>query len=100
MRTREVLSLSVPIGMTKEIQRVCKTERKNRSQLFRDALQSYLFIQRWRTFQRETIAKARAMGVYTEDDVEKSIQQFRSAKPPQKKGGGAKPPQRGRSLKS
>ena len=90
MRTTEVLSVSVPAGMTKEIRRICKTEGKSRSQLFKDALQGYLFAQKWKSFQREAIAKARAMGVYTEDDVEKAIRQFRSAKPPR----------RGRSLKS
>ena len=78
MRTREVLTISVPIGMTKEIQKTCRTEHKSRSQLFRDALQSYFFTHKWRAFQNKTIAKARALGIYSEDDIEKTVNKFRS----------------------
>ena len=77
MRTTEALSFTFPPRMVKEINNVARKEKKTKSQLIRDALEQYLSERRWRQLQKETTARARALGIYTEKDVERIIDEVR-----------------------
>lgn len=77
MRTTEALSFTFPPKTVKEISDVAKKEGKTKSQLIRDALEQYLSERRWRQLQKELTARARALGIYTEKDVERIVDEVR-----------------------
>ena len=80
MRTREAMTISLPPAMVKEVVAFAKKESKNKSQLIRDALNQYMLEKRWRNYQREISAQGRARGIYTEEDVNRVIHEYRKEK--------------------
>ncbi len=77
-RTTRVLAVSVPPADAEAFARVAAEEGRNRSELFREMLRVYRAYRETRTFeslQRYGAARARALGVRTEEDVERLIRE-------------------------
>lgn len=79
-RTSKVLAVSVPPQAARDFEQLAAREGRNKSELFREMLrvyQSYQETGRFETLQRYGASRARAMGVSTEQDVERLIEQAR-----------------------
>jgi metal-responsive CopG/Arc/MetJ family transcriptional regulator len=79
-RSTKVLAVSVPPAAADEFDRIAEAEGRNKSELFREMLRVYRGYRETRTFeslQRYGAARARALGVRDEVDVERLIDEFR-----------------------
>ena len=81
-RASRVLAVSVPPESADDFDRIARQEGRNRSELFREMLRIYRAYRENATFeslQRYGSARARALGVRDETDVDRLIQEARSA---------------------
>jgi metal-responsive CopG/Arc/MetJ family transcriptional regulator len=81
-RSSKVLAVSVPPEAARDFERIAEQEGRNKSELFREMLRVYRIwreTQRFEYLQRSLAAKARELGVTTERDVERLIQEVRRA---------------------
>jgi metal-responsive CopG/Arc/MetJ family transcriptional regulator len=75
-RTTKVISISVPEKLAKEIEEMAREEGVSKSELFRLMARSY---KRERSdeeltrLQRQMAPRARAMGILTEEDVDRIV---------------------------
>lgn len=79
-RSSKVLAVSVPPDAAKDFERIAKEEGRNKSELFRQMLQVYRIwreTQRFESLQRYGASQARRLGIKTEKDVERLIQELR-----------------------
>lgn len=77
-----MLAVSVPPEAARDFERIAEQEGRNKSELFREMLRVYRIwreTQRFEYLQRSLAAKARELGVTTERDVERLIQEVRRA---------------------
>ena len=77
MKTMEPLSFTFPKEMVEEIQCLAREERKTKSQLIRDAVTRYAQEKKWRGLQMKAALKVRALGIFSEQDVDRLIHQYR-----------------------
>lgn len=77
MRTTQTWTVSLPPRLIKEAERVAKEEDRTKSELVREALRMYIEERRWRRLQRETAIKAQALGIKTEEDVDRLVHSVR-----------------------
>ena len=77
MRTTQPWTVSLPPMLIKEAERVAKEEDRTRSELVREALRMYIEERRWRKLQRQTAIKAQALGIKTEEDVDRLVHSVR-----------------------
>jgi CopG family transcriptional regulator/antitoxin EndoAI len=73
MRTTKTWTVSFPPNLVREAERTAKEEDRTRSELVREALRGYIEERRWRKLQRDTAARAAALGLRDEDDVERLV---------------------------
>lgn len=66
---RETVTISLPEGVKRELDRVAKAEGVSRSDVLRQSLEDYLFLRRFRELRRRMMAAAQARGIYTDQDV-------------------------------
>ena len=81
-RRSRVVSVSIPPESAAEFERIADEEGRNRSELFREMLRIYRAYRetgRFETLQRYGAARARALGVRDERDVERLIREARGA---------------------
>jgi metal-responsive CopG/Arc/MetJ family transcriptional regulator len=79
-RTSKVLAVSVPPETAKDFEALAEQEGRNKSELFREMLriyQSFRETGRFETLQRYGASRAGAVGVTTEQDVQRLIEQAR-----------------------
>jgi len=79
-RSSRVLTVSVPPDAAEDFERIADEEGRNRSELFREMLRVYRIwreTQRFESLQRYGAARARRLGITTEKDVERLIQEVR-----------------------
>lgn len=79
-RTSKILAVSVPPSTATEFDRLATAEGRNKSELFREMLRVYRAYRLTRDFeslQRYGAARARRLGVESEEDVERLIDEFR-----------------------
>ena len=77
MRTTQTWTVSLPPRLIKEAERVAKEENRTKSELVREALRMYIEERRWRKLQRQTAIKAQALGIKTEEDVDRLVHSVR-----------------------
>lgn len=73
---RIALTVSLPPDMAREFETMAKKQSKNKSQLFREMIQSYQKVRIEEEFfeiQRYGARRARGKGILTEKDVEKIV---------------------------
>lgn len=66
---RQTVTISLPEDLKNALDRVSDEEGVSRSDVVRESLRDYLFVRRFRGLREKLMAKARAQGVYTDDDV-------------------------------
>jgi metal-responsive CopG/Arc/MetJ family transcriptional regulator len=79
-RTSKVLAVSVPPETAMAFEALAEQEGRNKSEMFREMLriyQAYRETGRFETLQRYGAARARALGVTTEQDVQRLIEEAR-----------------------
>ena len=79
-RTSRVVAVSVPPESAADFERLALQEGRNKSELFREMLRIYHAYRETATFetiQRYGAARARAMAIHDENDVERLIQEAR-----------------------
>jgi len=69
VRTSCRWTISLPMGLARDAERVANEEGRSKSELVREALRLYIEERRWRTPQRETAARARTLGLRSKEDV-------------------------------
>ncbi len=79
MRTSKTLSLSLPLELAREAERIAKREGKTKSELFEEALRRYVQEQRWRDLRRYGAQRARKLGI-REPEVERAIEEYRKGR--------------------
>ena len=77
MRTTKTWTISLPPNLVREAERTAKEENRTKSELVREALRFYLEEQRWRKLQRKTALQAQALGIRTEEDVDRLVHAVR-----------------------
>jgi metal-responsive CopG/Arc/MetJ family transcriptional regulator len=79
-RTSRVFTISFPENLAEQVEQVAKQESRNISELFREAFRTYRLerIQRKLTTTRKTVAARSLREKYTEDDVERLVDEIRS----------------------
>ena len=77
LRTYKTITLSFPPDLLKQIERLAKKENRTKSELFREALRRYMADRKWESLQREMAAKAKKLGIKTEADVERIVDEIR-----------------------
>jgi len=79
-RSSKVIAVSVPPESAEDFARMARQEGRNKSELFREMLRVYRAYQetgRFESLQRYGAARARALGVRDERDVERLIRETR-----------------------
>ena len=66
---RETVTISLPQGVRRELDKVAKEEGVSRSDVLRQSLEDFLFVRRFRRLRQRMMAVAQAEGIYTDDDV-------------------------------
>ncbi|PTL36690.1 CopG family transcriptional regulator [Candidatus Methylomirabilis limnetica] len=77
MRTTKTWTISLPPKLVREAERTAKEEHRTKSELVREALRLYLEDQQWRTLQRKTALQVQALGIRTEEDVDRLVHAIR-----------------------
>jgi metal-responsive CopG/Arc/MetJ family transcriptional regulator len=79
-RTSRVVAVSVPPESAAAFERLAEQEGRNKSELFREMLRIYRAYREtagFETIQRYGAARARALGIRDESDIERLIQEAR-----------------------
>ncbi len=66
---RQTVAISLPEDIKEALDKVCDEEGVSRSDLVRESIRDYLFFRRFRALRARLLAKAKAQGIYTDDDV-------------------------------
>lgn len=76
----KTINLSVSDQLLKELDRLAKRESRTRSSLLRDAILEYMQKHiTWEDLQADAAERARKLGVSTEEDVERLVDQVRES---------------------
>ena len=70
---RETVTISIPSLMRKQLSKAAKADGITQSEFVRKALKTELFRRSLRVARAELLPKARAKGIYTDDDVFKAV---------------------------
>lgn len=77
MRSTKVWSFSLPQELVRDLERIAKEENRTKSELIREALRRYIEAREWRKIQEEMEARAQQLGITTEADVERIVDEVR-----------------------
>lgn len=66
---RQTVAISLPEDLKEVLDKVCTEEGVTRSDLVRESLKDYLFYRRVKALRARFLAKAKAQGIYTDEDV-------------------------------
>lgn len=78
MRHTKTWTISLPPQMEREVLKVAKVEQRTKSELIREALREYMLTHRLKEIQRIGAKRASALGIRTEADIERIIDEIRS----------------------
>jgi len=70
---RETLTVSLPGEMRREVARAAKKQKLTASEYVRDAVRRKLWLDAFDETRRALVPQARAMGIYTDEDVFKTV---------------------------
>jgi metal-responsive CopG/Arc/MetJ family transcriptional regulator len=70
---RATLTVSLPREMRQELARAAKRQKLTASEYVRDAVRRKLWLDAFDETRRRLIPRARAMGIYTDEDVFKIV---------------------------
>ena len=70
---REAMTISLPAGLRREMQQAAADSGVSASEFVRDAIQRKLWLDAFDATRRKVVPKARAAGIYTDEDVFKLV---------------------------
>ena len=76
MPSTRVRSLSLPLDLIRQAERLAKQEGRTKAEVFREALRRYSQEKRWRQLKRYGAGRARKAGM-TATAVERAVQEYR-----------------------
>ncbi len=76
MRRRK-WTVSLPLDLAQAAERAARRDGVTRSAFLREALRQFLQERRWRNLQRQTARRAQALGIRTEEDVDRLVHELR-----------------------
>ena len=65
---RDTVTVSLPPGIRRELDRIAAREGLSRSDVLRASLEDYFFVRRFRALRQRMMA-AQAQGIFTDEDV-------------------------------
>lgn len=71
-------SITLPERLEGELRVQAEAEHRTLSGILQEAARFYLNIRKWESFQQELAPKARAMGIKTEEEVNRLVHESRS----------------------
>jgi CopG family transcriptional regulator/antitoxin EndoAI len=80
-RKSEVMSISVPPELARDVAALATAERRSRSELVREALRQYVLMSRWHRLRRTASLQAVRLGLGP-GDVERLVDEARGARRP------------------
>jgi predicted transcriptional regulator len=86
MRIAKTVSITLPPELLAKAQEIAQREHRTMSELMREALRRYMTTETrssfdgWDTLLEGTRAKARELGVITEEDVDRIVHEYRREK--------------------
>lgn len=66
---RQTVTISLTEETRKELDAIARREGVSRSDLIRESLRDFLFVRNFRRLRETMMAKARAKGIHTDQDV-------------------------------
>ena len=66
---RDTVTVSLPPGIRRELDRIAAREGVSRSDVIRASLQDYFVVGRFRALRQGMISAAQAQGIFTDEDV-------------------------------
>jgi len=66
---RQTLTIRLPDGLRKELQKISQEESKPMSDLVRESLQRYISIYKFRRLRNKVLPFAESQGILTDEDV-------------------------------
>lgn len=83
MRTDKTVSITLPPDLLMKVQALAEREHRTMSDLFREALRRYMQQDaEWDGLLKRTRAKGQALGVASEEDVERLSDEYRREQRP------------------
>lgn len=79
MRTTKPITVSLPLDLLQETQRLAREESRTRTDLIRDALRQYLASRRWQRLRQWGGETADRLGLKTEADLRRLLNTTRTA---------------------
>lgn len=77
----QTFNISLPVDLVKRVDIVAKNEYRNRSELIKEALRTYIYSnQTWNNLFDYGSKMGRKAGITSEDDVLKTIADYRNGK--------------------
>ncbi len=81
MRTAKTISITLPPDLLVKAQELAEREHRTMSELFREALRCYMQTDtQWKALLLRTRAAGEALGIKSEEDVERRSDEYRHAK--------------------
>ena len=81
MRTARTISITLPPDLLLKAQELAEREHRTISELFREALRCYMQTDvQWKNLLLRTRAAGQALGIKSEEDVERLSHEYRHAK--------------------
>ena len=77
MRQSKVVTISIPPRLLRDTKKLAKQEQRTKSELVRDALRLYLDLRTDEGFRRAMQARAKALHIHKEDDIERIVDKVR-----------------------
>lgn len=77
MRTTKLISISLLPELLAEAEKLAKEENRTRSELIREALRRYIAEKRWTELTRYARLKAAEMGIKSEEDIQRLVDEYR-----------------------
>ncbi|MBI4677642.1 MAG: ribbon-helix-helix protein, CopG family [Elusimicrobia bacterium] len=77
-RQAQPVTITVPSQMLAMADRIARKEGRTRSEVFREAIRAYFWKRRWEAIQAYGARKAKKMGIKTDEDIERIIDEGRA----------------------
>ena len=78
MRTTQPITVSLPLTLLQETQRLAREESRTRTDVIRDALQQYLASRRWQRLRQWGAETAGRLGLKSEADLQRLLDDARA----------------------
>ena len=70
---KKAFTVSIPENVKKELDTYAKTQGLTRSDVVKESLREYLFVQKFRNIRKKALPLAQKKGFHTDEDVFKEI---------------------------